>query len=88
MFLSRITAKKEPAEIATSLPASNWPRPAGSRISLGGIVKQFGTRSVLRGLDLRIEPGSFVSIIGRSGCGKSTLLRLIAGLDRPDAGGV
>ena len=41
---------------------------------------------MLHDLDLEIEPGSFISIIGRSGSGKSTLLRLIAGLDRPDAG--
>ena len=42
----------------------------------------------LHDVSLDIEPGSFVSIIGPSGCGKSTLLRLIAGLDRPEAGNV
>ncbi len=40
----------------------------------------------LSGLNLDIEPGTFVSLIGPSGCGKSTLLRLIAGLDEPTAG--
>jgi sulfonate transport system ATP-binding protein len=49
-------------------------------------VRRFGARTVLDGLDLRVEPGSFVSIVGRSGGGKSTLLRLIGGLDRPDEG--
>jgi ABC-type nitrate/sulfonate/bicarbonate transport system ATPase subunit len=43
---------------------------------------------ILRGIDLRIEAGSFVSIVGASGCGKSTLLRLMVGLERPDQGAV
>ncbi|WP_437874829.1 ABC transporter ATP-binding protein [Sorangium sp. So ce513] len=40
----------------------------------------------LDGIDLDIEPGAFVALLGPSGCGKSTLLRLVAGLDRADAG--
>lgn len=40
----------------------------------------------LNGLNLNIEPGTFISLIGPSGCGKSTLLRLIAGLDTPTQG--
>ncbi len=57
-------------------------------VQLKSVTKRFGDRLVLDGLDLSIEAGTFVSIIGRSGCGKSTLLRLVAGLDAPDAGAV
>src|SRR4051812_31728278 len=39
-------------------------------------------------LSLTVAPGEFVALLGPSGCGKSTLLRMIAGLDRPDAGQV
>lgn len=55
-------------------------------VSLGGIQKKFGPRTVLEDFNFSIERGSFVSIVGRSGCGKSTLLRLIAGLEKADAG--
>ena len=45
-----------------------------------------GPVPVLRGIDLTIQPGEFLSIVGGSGCGKSTLLRAIAGLERADTG--
>lgn len=60
----------------------------GLPITLRGVRKAFGDHEVLRGIDLHIPAGQFVAIVGRSGCGKSTLLRLIAGLDRPDAGSI
>jgi sulfonate transport system ATP-binding protein len=59
---------------------------SGLPIELRGVSKAFGQREVLKGLDLTIEGGEFVVVVGRSGGGKSTLLRLIAGLDRPSAG--
>jgi len=57
-------------------------------ITLAGIAKQFGTTSVLRGIDLDIRAGEFITILGPSGCGKSTLLRIIAGLETQSAGSV
>jgi len=58
----------------------------GIPLALNGVVKRFGEREVLKGIDLRIPAGQFVAIVGRSGCGKSTLLRLLAGLDAPSEG--
>src|SRR4051795_6604627 len=46
------------------------------------------TTEVLKDINLRIEPGEYVSIIGHSGCGKSTLLNIVAGLLRASLGGV
>ena len=52
------------------------------------VVRRFGDRVVLDGLDLAIGEEELVVLLGPSGCGKSTLLRLMAGLDRPDGGTV
>jgi len=60
--------------------------PAGTRVQIKGLGKAYGPRQVLRDIDLQIEPGEFVAIVGRSGCGKSTLLRLLAGLERSTQG--
>ncbi len=66
-------------------------RPAqtsGLPLSIRGLRKSFGDNEVLRGIDLHIPAGQFVAIVGKSGCGKSTLLRLIAGLEKSDAGSI
>mgnify|MGYP004527850191 CR=1 FL=1 len=55
-------------------------------IRIEGLVKRFGTATVLGGIDLAIAPGERVAVIGPSGTGKSTLLRCINFLDRADAG--
>jgi sulfonate transport system ATP-binding protein len=52
------------------------------------VVRRFGDRVVLNGLDLSIADEELVVLLGPSGCGKTTLLRLMAGLDRPDGGTV
>lgn len=58
----------------------------GVGVDLSTLTRGFSGQTVLDRVDLTIAPGSFLALVGRSGSGKSTLLRLIAGLDRPDAG--
>ena len=57
-------------------------------IRLEGITKSFGGLQVLRGIDLEIEKGEVVSIVGPSGAGKTTLLQIMGTLDMPDKGSV
>lgn len=55
---------------------------------LDGLTRSFNGRQVLRQIDLEIESGEIVALIGRSGSGKSTILRILAGLDRGYQGGL
>ncbi|WP_445218005.1 ATP-binding cassette domain-containing protein [Bradyrhizobium sp. Pa8] len=73
---ARVVREERPTQ-ATGLP-----------LSIRGLRKSFGDNEVLRGIDLHIPAGQFVAIVGKSGCGKSTLLRLIAGLEKIDAGSI
>ncbi len=74
------------------IPAQRPQKPAARRvIELRQVSKAYGSASgrcvqALQPLDLDIDAGSFVAIVGRSGCGKSTLLRMAAGLETPSSG--
>ena len=81
----------------TTLEALIHPRPAPpllppGALSIRSLSKEYHIDGkplgVLNNINLDIEPGEFVSIVGRSGCGKSTLLRLIVGLDTDYKGSI
>ncbi len=55
-------------------------------IEIKNVHKSFGKNNVLRGVNLNIETGETIVIIGKSGCGKSVLLKHIVGLIMPDSG--
>ena len=57
-------------------------------IAIHQVSQQFGAQHVLANINLTVNRGKFVSIVGESGCGKTTLLRLIAGLLTPTNGSV
>ena len=77
-----------------SNPTSNGHSGNGDRplIDLRGVVKTFdsaaGRFTALKGIDLHINAGEFVIIVGKSGCGKSTLINMVTGIDRPTSGDV
>jgi sulfonate transport system ATP-binding protein len=77
------TAPQYWSEAREEAPAAGG---AGLSLTVRKLVKSFGANQVLKGLDLYIPAGQFVSIVGKSGCGKSTLLRLLVGLDQPTGG--
>ena len=57
-------------------------------IKVRKLIKRFGLKTVLRGLDFHVEQGEFVALLGPNGAGKTTFLRILASLSRPSMGGV
>lgn len=57
-----------------------------SIVEISGLRKSYGTNEVLKGIDLQVQPGEVIAIIGKSGSGKSTLLRCINGLEEFQSG--
>jgi heme exporter protein A len=55
-------------------------------IEVKKLVKRFGLKTVLRGLDFSVQPGEFVALLGPNGAGKTTFLRILASLSRPSLG--
>ena len=86
--MSAVIDRPQASDGASPGPRGGSGRGAGARglrIQLEQVSQRFGDRLVLDRIQLDIEPGEFVAIVGRSGCGKSTLLRLIAGLAGADS---
>jgi putative ABC transport system ATP-binding protein len=71
---------------------SNHNGSAGNLIRLNGVVKKYRTAAgdftALKSIDLTVNAGEFVGVVGKSGSGKSTLINMITGIDRPSAGEV
>lgn len=59
-----------------------------SMIEVNKLVKRFGLKTVLRGVDFVVKPGEFVALLGPNGAGKTTFLRILASLSRPSLGDV
>ena len=57
-------------------------------IEVRKLVKRFGMKTVLRGMDFEVQPGEFVALLGPNGAGKTTFLRILASLSRPSLGEV
>jgi ABC-type uncharacterized transport system ATPase subunit len=69
-------------------PGSRGATSSGALVEMRGITRNFGDTHALRGVDLTLRGGEIHALLGSNGAGKTTLVRILAGLDRPDAGTV
>ena len=76
----------DPVPIAPDTPPGVAPQDAPARLVAEGLRRVFGGRTVVDDVSLTVAAGQVTCLLGPSGCGKSTTLRLIAGVDRQDAG--
>ena len=77
-----VDVSPEDAAISAEPPCFGW------SIALRGVRRERAGAPILQDVDLRVDPGTLVALVGPSGCGASTLLRLVSGAERPDAGTV
>ncbi len=82
--VERIEIPPERKRIRFKFPAA--PRPGRVVLELKGVGRAYGDNVVLGSVDLMIERGDRIALVGPNGAGKSTLMRILAGVDRPDAG--
>src|ERR1700694_2871241 len=59
-----------------------------AKLTVARLDKRFDALEALRGIDVAVERGEFISVVGPSGCGKTTFLRIVAGLERATSGDV
>ncbi|MBL8050715.1 MAG: heme ABC exporter ATP-binding protein CcmA [Anaerolineales bacterium] len=62
--------------------------PKKTMIEVTKLIKRFGLKTILRGLDFQVQPGEFVALLGPNGAGKTTFLRILASLSKPSLGNV
>jgi ATPase subunit of ABC transporter with duplicated ATPase domains len=88
---ARLLAGAETEQRAEKVAKIRFPQPAAcgrTPLTASGLGKSYGSLEVFRGVDLAVDRGSRVVILGLNGAGKTTLLRLLGGMESPDAGQV
>ena len=87
----RMLASLDDERVADKVARIKFPTPAPcgkTPLIAKGLTKTYGSLEIFTGLDLAIDRGSRVVVLGLNGAGKTTLLRLLAGVEKPDAGGL
>ncbi|MEH3142155.1 MAG: ABC-F family ATP-binding cassette domain-containing protein [Mycobacterium kyogaense] len=87
----RMLAALDAERVADKVARIKFPTPAPcgkTPLIAKGLTKTYGSLEIFTGLDLAIDRGSRVVVLGLNGAGKTTLLRLLAGVEKPDAGGL